>query len=137
MFKSKIWPIVAGLLVAFITMMIFEFANSFIYPFPENFNSSDIVALQNFTATLPWTAYILVFFGWVIGSFKGGYITTKLSKENKYKLSLITGIVLTVLGVLNNMMIGHDMFFNIIGLPMFIVFTYLGHRYCLKRRNII
>lgn len=125
----KVWPVVAGLLTAFIIMTIFEYINSFLYPLPANLDMSDVTALQAFTATLPWTAYVLVFLGWVVGSFKAGCVTTYLAKEESYRLSLVVGIILTILGVLNNMMIGHDMFFNIIGLPMFILFTYLGHKY--------
>ena len=117
---------VAGLLVAFITMMLFEFVNSFFFPFPEGMDVRDVKA---FTDTLPWTVYILVLLGWTFGSFLAGYITTRLSREQSYSLSLIVGIILTLLGVLNNMRIGHDMVFNVIGLPMFIIFTYLGHRY--------
>ena len=129
---SKLWPVVAGLAVAFVVMMVFEYGNSFIYPLPEGLDIYDPAAVQAFTASLPWTVYILVLLGWVAGSFAGGFVTTRLSREMKYRLTLIVGIVLTLLGVVNNMMIGHDMVFNIIGLPMFLIFTYLGHRYARK-----
>lgn len=126
---KKIWPVVAGLLAAFIIMMVFEFVNSFFFPFPEGMDKGDIEAVRDFTTTLPWTAYILVLLGWIAGSFKAGCVTTYLSKESTYRLSFVVGILLTVIGVVNNTLIGHDIFFNFIGLPMFIVFTYLGHRY--------
>ena len=131
-FLSKLWPVVAGLAVAFVVMMAFEYGNSFIYPLPEGLDIYDPAAVQAFTASLPWTAYILVFLGWVAGAFAAGFVTTRLSREMKYRLTLIVGIILTALGVVNNMMIGHDMFFNVIGLPMFLIFTYLGHRYARK-----
>ena len=122
----------AGLVVAFVVMMIFEYANSFIYPLPADLNIYDPAAVRAFTASLPWTAYILVFLGWVLGAFKAGWVTTYLSKEKTYRLSFLTGAILTILGIINNIAIGHAMFFNLIGLPMFILFTYLGHRYYLK-----
>ncbi len=130
--KLKLWPVVAGLLTACIVMMIFEFVNSFFFPLPEGVDVTDPLAVRAFTETLPWTAYILVFAGWVIGAFKAGCVTTYLAKEEKYKLSFVVGIILTIMGVANNIIIGHDMFFNIIGLPMFIIFTFLGHKYLLK-----
>lgn len=134
-FLKKTWAVVAGLLTAFIIMMVFEFANSYIYPLPNGMDVVDVAAVQAFTATLPWTAYILVLLGWIVGSFKAGCVTTYIAKERRYKLSLLVGIVLTLLGVVNNAMLGHNMFFNIVGLPMFIVFTYLGHKYLLKTRG--
>ncbi|PIR86211.1 hypothetical protein COU14_00305 [Candidatus Kaiserbacteria bacterium CG10_big_fil_rev_8_21_14_0_10_44_10] len=129
--QFKVWPVTAGLLLAFITMMLFEFVNSFFFPFPEDMAVKEVKA---FTDTLPWTVYILVFLGWIVGSFLAGYTTTRLAGEQVFRFSLIVGIILTLLGVVNNMMIGHDMVFNVIGLPMFLIFTYLGHLYC--RRTV-
>jgi hypothetical protein len=132
--KQKVWPVVAGLVVAFVVMMLLEYINSFFFPLPADLDWEDTAAVQAFTASLPWTAYILVLFGWILASFKAGYVTTYLAGETKYRLSLVVGVLLTLLGIVNNMMIGHDMAFNIIGLPMFIIFTYLGHRYRLYAR---
>jgi hypothetical protein len=130
--KYKLWPVIAGLLSAFIIIMIFEFINSFFYTIPEGLDTSDVNALHEFTASLPWTAYILVFLGWVIGSFKAGCVTAYLAKESRYRMSFVVGIILTLIGIANNMIIGHDTLFNILALPVFIIFTYLGHRYLRK-----
>lgn len=133
--KRKAWPVIAGLLTAFIVMMVFEFVNSLIFPLPEGLDIRNTEAVQAFTATLPWTAYILVLLGWIIGAFKAGVVTTFFSKETKYKLSFVTGVILTIAGVFNNIIIGHNMVFNILGIPLFILFTYLGHRSLIKFRN--
>ncbi len=130
--KLIIWPVVVGLLMAFSIMMLFELINSFFFPFPEGMDVRDV---QAFTKTLPWTAYILVLLGWIVGSFIAGCVTTKLSRMESYKPALMVGIILTLLGVVNNIIIGHDMVFNIIGLPMFIIFTYLGHRCWLQTKR--
>ena len=130
--KLKVWPVIAGLLAACIIMMLLEYLNSLIYPLPEGIDIYNPAVIKAFTASLPWTAYILVLFGWILGAFKAGCVTTYLSKERAYKLSFLVGIILTILGIINNILIGHNMFFNIIGLPMFILFTYLGHKYVLR-----
>ncbi|MFA6050067.1 MAG: hypothetical protein WC761_02615 [Candidatus Paceibacterota bacterium] len=130
--KLKVWPVIAGLLTAFVIMTLFEYINSFFFPLPEGNNINDIYQLHAFTASLPWTAYILVLLGWIVGAFKAGCVVTYLSKENTYKLSLLTGVILTIFGLFNNLVIGHDVVFNIIALPMFVVFTYLGHKYMKK-----
>lgn len=130
--KFKLLPVLAGLFTAFIIMVVFEYANSLFYPLPESLDKYDAGAVRDFTATLPWTAYVLVLLGWIVGSFKAGLVTTYLAKEQTYLLSLIVGTVLTGLGIMNNILIGHSLFFNVVGLPMFFVFTYLGHRYMRK-----
>jgi hypothetical protein len=130
--KTKVWPTVAGLLTAFVIMMLFEYANSFLFPLPEGLDMKDTETLHVFTASLPWTAYILVLLGWIFGSFKAGCVTTYLAQEHTYKLSFIVGIILTVLGLINNLAIGSSMLFNVIALPVFIIFTYLGHTYLRK-----
>ena len=128
------WPVVAGLVTAFIVMTILEYSNSFFYPLPEGLNPYNTAAVQAFTASLPWTAYILVLVGWIMGAFAAGALTTHLSREETYHLSFIVGVILTILGIINNILIGHAMYFSLIGLPMFFIFTYLGHRYLLKVR---
>jgi CHASE2 domain-containing sensor protein len=114
-------------------MMAFEYTNSFIFPFPKWMDTSNLAEVQAFVETLPSTAYIMVLLWWVTGSFLAGLITTKLSKEKTFRLSLIVGIVLTLLWILNNIMIAHDWWFNFVGLPMFLVFTYIGHRFGKKK----
>lgn len=132
---TKAWPVVAGLLTAFIIMMVFEYVNSLFFPLPEGLNIYDPSAVQAFTDSLPWTVYILVLLGWMLGAFKAGCVTIYLAHESTYRLSFIVGIILTILGGINNMLIGHDIVFNIIGLPMFVIFTYLGHKY-LRRVHV-
>lgn len=131
----KLWPVIAGLLTAFIIMMAFEFVNSFLFPLPEGIDLRSVEAIHAFIASLPWHAYVLVFLGWAIGAFKGGYVTTYLSKERTYQLSLAVGIILALFGLANNLAIGHHAFFTVITLPLFIVFTYLGQRYFLQAKK--
>ncbi len=127
--KLKVWPVFAGFVVASIAMMIFEFANSYLYPLPSDLDWMDTAAVQAFTAALPWTAYILVLLGWMAGSFAGGWIATRLSGDRQYRKALALGVILTLAGIWNVMLIGHSLLFTVISLPQFLIFTYLGHRY--------
>ncbi len=124
----KVWPVVAGLLAAFAVMMVCEYVNSLFYPLPADLDLRDATALKAFTSTLPLSAYILVLTGWALGAFKAGCITTYFSKEKKYRLSFLVGLILTILGIANNIIIGHAMVVNVLGLPLFALFTYFGHR---------
>ena len=127
--RTSVWPIAAGLLTAFIIMMVFEYINSFFYPLPEGLDSNDTAAVHAFTASLPWTAYILVFLGWAFGSFKAGCVTTYLASERTYRRSLVVGLILIALGIANHFMIGQDVLVTLLSLPVFMIGTFLGHRY--------
>lgn len=135
-FKNKIWPVLAGLLSAFVIMIIFEFVNSLFYSLPEGLDIYNYQAVKSFTLSLPFTAFILVFLGFILGAFKAGCVTTYLSKLNKkesFKLSMITGGILTIFAVMNNMMIGQPSWFMVISTPMFLIFVYLGHKFMSKK----
>lgn len=126
---KKAWPLLAGFISASVTMMIFEYINHLVFPFPQGMDPNSYEQIRAFTDSLPSTAYLLVWLGWCTGSFIGSLVTVKLSKEKEYKLSLILGVVLFLAGIFNNIMIGSPMWFNIVSLPMFFVFTYLGFRF--------
>ena len=125
--KLKVWPVIAGFIAASIVMMAFEYTNSFFFPLPEDLDWANPEAVRALTASLPWTAYILVLLGWMAGSFTGGYVATYLSGKAQYRVALALGILLTLAGIWNVMLIGHSTLFNIIALPQFLIFSYLGH----------
>ncbi|MFZ2555315.1 MAG: hypothetical protein WAZ27_02525 [Minisyncoccia bacterium] len=130
---TKVWPVVAGFLVASIVMMIFEYINSFLFPIPKDLDWKDPEAVRALTASLPWPAYILVLLGWSFGSFKGGWVTAWLSGERTFRLSLVLALILTLAGVWNVMLIGHDIVFTLLGLPALFFGTYLGYRAALAK----
>jgi hypothetical protein len=133
-FKKHVWPALAGFVVASIVMLIFEYTNSFLFPIPADVNWNDGEAVRKFTSSLPWTAYVLVVLGWMIGAFKGGCVASYLAGDTKYRSALALGVTLTIAGYFNVAMLGHPTAFIAIALPQFLIWTYLGHRYLLHVR---
>jgi hypothetical protein len=133
--KTKVWPIVAGFIVASIVMVFCEWINSFFFPVPKDIDWSDAKAVRALTSALPWNAYILVIAGYIIGSFKGGYVTTYLAGDKEYSTALVLGLILTLAGYANVLMLGHMVLFSVVALPQFLIFTYLGHRYLIYARE--
>lgn len=127
-FTKRLWPVLAGFITASIVMMIFEYANSLIYPLPTDLDWMDPVAVRAFTESLPWTAYILVLLGWAFGSYKGGWVTAYLAGETKFRASLVLAVLLVAAGIYNVMLIGHDIVFTLLGLPALFIGTYVGFR---------
>src|SRR6266576_1660431 len=104
--KHWVWPVVGGFVVAALIMMLFEWVNSFLFPLPKDLDWMDTVAVQAFTASLPWTAYILVFLGWAIGAFEGGCTTAWLAGENQFRVTAVLTVLLVLAGIADMAMLG-------------------------------
>ncbi len=113
-------------MAASLTMMTFEFTNSLLFPFPADLDKQSLEQIRAFAAQMPLSALILVACGWTIGSTLGGYVCTKLSKTAATALTL--GGVLTLFAGLNAWMIQNPLWFHVGGLPVFIIFSYLGYK---------
>lgn len=125
---KKILSVLAGIFSAFAVMMIFEFTNSLLFPFPADLNTQSLEQVRAFAAHMPLSALILVALGWMIGSTLGGFLSTKLSKSKSAQPALTVGIVLTLLGAFNAWMIQNPLWFHVGGLTIFIIFSFIGYR---------
>jgi hypothetical protein len=124
--KIKVWPVVAGFIVAAIIMTIFEYINSFFFPLPKGLDWNDAAAVKAVTASLPWTAYILVFLGWIIGAFEGGCTSAWLAGEKQLLATTILAILLVIAGIFDMMMLGFPPAFTVLGLCILAISPYLG-----------
>src|SRR3954467_11867217 len=124
--KRWIWPVVAGFIVASIIMVIFEWINHYIFPLPAGLNQTDTAAVQAFTASLPWTAYILVFLGWAAGAFEGGCTTAWLAGEKQFRVTLVLTILLVLAGIFDMVVLGFPPVAMALGLFILAACPYLG-----------
>ena len=103
----SIGAVVAGVIVAAVVMMGVEFINGH-HLYPELGRAAEAAgqdrdALRELMATVPVGALAVVIVGWILGSFAGGFVAAKIATTLRAAIS--TGIVLTCLGVVNNLMI--------------------------------
>ena len=130
--KTKVWPVVAGFIVASIVMMIFEFINSFFFPLPKDLDWMNPEAVKAVTASLPWTAYILVLLGWGVGAFEGGCTTAWLAGlpaqagEKQFRATTILAVLLVLAGIADMMMLGFPLVPMVLGLLILAVAPYGG-----------
>ncbi len=117
----------AGLVAAVAVMMACEFTNSRLYPFPEGMDVYDIEQVRSFAATMPLSALLLVAVGWTVGSFAGGFVTTRIAQSLSPAPAQITGLILTALGAFNAWMIQNPAWFHWGALPVFLGFALLGY----------
>ena len=133
---KAIIAVIAGFVSAFAIMMAFEFTNSLFFPFPAGMDVNDIVQVRAFAAAMPLTALVLVELGWIIGSFAGGFIATRLAGEETLTPAHITGVLLTATGALNAFMIQNPLWFHIGSLPVFVLVSAIGASVAVSTRRV-
>jgi hypothetical protein len=126
MLKTKIIPIVLGFIAASAVMMLFEFTNSFLFPFGDGFDTSDIEAVRAFAAMYSPQIFYMVLAGWAVGALSGGYVTAWLSGERQFRASAALALLLVLAGVANHLMFQHPLWFNIVAFSALVGGTYLG-----------
>jgi len=118
--------VIAGLVSAVAIMMACEYTNAQLFPFPEGMNTQDIESVRTFASTMPLQALLLVAFGWMAGSFVGGYVATRAAGGHTAGPALVLAVLLTAAGGLNAWMIQNPAWFHAGGLPIFVFFAMLG-----------
>jgi hypothetical protein len=135
MFRS-IFAVVAGFVAASSIMMAVECANGQIL-YPELGKSAagvtDIQKIKEIMASAPLGALVVVLFGWALGSFAGGYLTTLISPKPPGRMALVLGCLLTLAGVANNLMLPPPLWFWIASFAVFLSATYFGSRLVSQR----
>ena len=128
----KILAVVVALIVATAIMMIIEMGNSIVIMPPSADVMKDPATLCDFMANGPAKAYIIVLIGYILASFVGGFVVTKMSRQvsRGLALPLIVGALLT-LGMVGNIMMlpCQPLWFVVAGLVIFIPVTLIGHRF--------
>ncbi len=123
----KVLFTILSIAIAFFVMLAFEFANSFFFPLPETLDRMNLDAVRAFAQTLPASAYILVLLGWFFGSCAAGWALSRYVPTATIVHVLLIGGLLTLNGVLNNLMLMHPLWVNLLGLPLFVIGTYAGY----------
>ena len=102
----SVLAVIAGVIVASIVMMGVEFINGH-HIYPELGHAAlgltDPEQIRAVLATAPTGAFLVVLVGWILGSLAGGFVAAKLGKT--LRAAVITGVLLTLLGIANNLML--------------------------------
>lgn len=129
MIKNSL-SILVGLVSAMAIMMTLEFMNSFFVKPPSDEIIANPELLKQFMANLPTSAYLPVYLGYVLGSFIGGMITMKLSKNQNSLMVILLGCILTLAGAFNFFIFlpGQPLWFVILSLLSYLPFVWFGKK---------
>lgn len=131
---NKVVAISLGTLSGIAVLFIIETIGHLIAPPPLNIDFNDIDAIKNYTKNAPVIVFLMLILAYALGSFVGGYIAGKLSKEKKTDNALSVGGILLGLGTFNLFSLPHPTWVIVLGLIVFIPFALFGGKLAEKRK---
>jgi hypothetical protein len=122
---------VVGVVAAWVTIMLAEFASAPLHPAPAGFDLRDPAAVAAFVATLPVAALLLVLAGWVVGALVGGHVAARIGRTARP--AWVVGLVIVAGVIANAVMIPHPLWLTIAGVLLPLPAALLGARFARRR----
>jgi hypothetical protein len=125
---KKVAAVIAGFITASIVMMIVESINGRVF-YPDLAKAAEGVTdrevIRGIMASAPVGAFLVVLLGWVLGGLAGGWTAAKIANGT----GTIVGILLTLAGIANNLMLPPPLWFWIAGMIVLFPSAYCGARF--------
>ncbi|HEY2981376.1 MAG TPA: hypothetical protein VGJ22_09370 [Anaerolineales bacterium] len=132
-FLRSIFAVVAGLILAVITLSLFEFGSSLLFPLPPGVDPSDPADLRAIISQIPVTAYIIILIGWAVAAFVGAWLAGRLAGRAPLLHGITEAVLLLIAGITNLLALPHPIWVWVLGIAAFIGFGYAGARAAAKR----
>lgn len=127
MFRS-VGAIIAGLAVAFATVMLIDTLNHAVFPPPAGLDSSDPDAVRPYLATLPAGAYLFILASSVVAAFVGTLLACYTGRGNPALYGGVVGGIVLAATISNFIVIPHPLWLVIATLAGIVLSTLLAMR---------
>lgn len=124
---KRILSVILGFIVASIVIFAFEWIGTYLHPSLQHIDPKDPKAIADMMNQMPFTAFLWLLFGYVVGSFVGGLTATMISGRQNFIPSIIVGIILTAGGIINVVTIPHPFWFVVISNLAYLPFAWFGY----------
>ena len=114
----RVAGVVAGLGIAFVAAQLAELVVHEIHPPPPDMNMRDFEQVKRYVGSLPVIAYVVVLFGWLLGTVGGAYVAIRIA-QTAVAAYIILGI-LTILGSVNAFIIPQPWWFSVLSLIIYL-----------------
>ena len=121
-----ILAVVAGILVAWLTMMLCQFGSAALHPPPPGLDLTSPADLTAFIEAAPPSAMALVVTGWALGSLLGGWLAARISRRHPRTAALLVGAVVLAGVIANAAMIPHPLWMTVLGVLLPLPAAWLG-----------
>jgi len=106
----------AGIVTAFVMIMLIEKLGHIIYPPPTDLDFSDPEVMRPYIATLPFLALLFPMIAWVVATFAGTVLACKIGTANPLAFAAVVGGLVLAGTIANLIMIKHPLWFSLVSL---------------------
>jgi hypothetical protein len=124
----NILAVVLGIIAAGVTVFLVEIAAHFLLPMPPGVDPANPETLRANAANLPLSSLFAVVVAWCLGSFAGGLVAARVSRDQKMLCALITGLFIIGSGIATMVAIPHPIWFWIAAILLPLPFAWSGAR---------
>jgi hypothetical protein len=124
--QRSVIAVVVGCLAAFFHIGAIESLNYLLYPPPAGLDPAKPETLVAYMKEIPPGALLVVLLAWVVGTFAGSWITTRLAPIPKRNHGLVIGALFLIAAIGNMSAIPHPLWFWVVSLASFLPVSYLG-----------
>lgn len=124
--KNRVLSVVAGLLISWLLVGIGDGIVARLFPFPDHLDPHNEDQLNEFINTLPIMAFWLMLSFWSLAAFSGGFITASLAASKWQRLTIITGVILTLGSYGNLVILKHPLWVSISAMIVYPVMIIIG-----------
>ena len=103
-------------MAAFVLVLVVEKVGHLIYPPPADLDFSDPEAIKPYIATMPFLALLFPMIAWVVATFVGSLVASKIGTANPLLFAGIVGGLILAATIANLIMIPHPVWFSIVSL---------------------
>lgn len=122
----RVLSVLAGLLAGFFVVAVIEALSSRLHPWPADLDKSDLDAIRIHIASLPASAFALVWLAHAAGALAAGFVCVAISRAMWRVGPIVLGVLLLSAGVTNLVMIPHPWVFAIADVLVYIPAALLG-----------
>lgn len=118
----------AGIVTAFVMIMLIENLGHIIYPPPADLDVSDPEVMRPYIATLPFLALLFPMIAWVIATFAGTVLACKIGTANPLAFAAVVGGLVLAGTIANLIMIQHPLWYSAVSLVAIVASAWIAVR---------
>jgi hypothetical protein len=123
---KNLFAVIVALVAGGLVVYGFEYLIHQLYPTPDDIDLTAHDSLRSYMHEVNMGSLSLLLLAHSIGALTSGWVIGLLGLDNKRFLALITGLILTLSGVVNLVVLPHPIWFSIADTCVYMPFTLMG-----------
>jgi len=124
----SILGILAGIVMAWLTITLSQLLSASLYPPPAGMDLRDPAALADFIAAAPLGAMLCVVLGYGLAALFGGWVAARIGRQHPSVAALVVGALVLAGVIANYSLIPHPLWMVVVGAVLPLPAAWLGGR---------